>query len=462
MTPRLSKPSLAIVGGGASGTLVAIHLLKRAPRAFDLHVIEPRPALGAGLAYSTSCPDHFLNVPAGKMSAYPDQPDHFLAWARARPEGGDLSGSDFLPRSWFRVYLQELFDGARAAAPEGTGFTHWRQEAVEIVPSSPDGGEIRLKNGQAVRGDRVVLALGNLPSQYPIFKPLSFYHSSRYIHFPWDPARIAAIGPDEPVLLIGQGLSSIDILLQLAAQGHRAPIHAVSRRGLEPCCYEPADPYPCFLRPEAAPASIRELVRLIRGEVRKAKADGIGWRPVLDSLRPVTPELWKRLPVPERARFLRHLRPYWEIHRHRVAPQVSRKLRELKASGQLRRYAGRLADLSEESGAALVQVRLAGSSTPIPLRVAHVINCTGPRSDFSKFEHPLMVSLLAGDLMYHDPLALGMNADAEGVLVNYQGKRIPWLWTLGPPLKGMLWETTAIPEIRVQAAKIADRLLEVI
>jgi uncharacterized NAD(P)/FAD-binding protein YdhS len=193
--------------------------------------------------------------------------------------------------------------------------------------------------------------------------------------------------------------------------------------------------------------------------VRTAAARGVDWRPVVDALRPRSQALWAALSWPERARFLRHLRPYWEVHRHRLAPQVAAAVDRLEAAGRVRFHAGRLELLRDVGGGAEAVFRRRGTGERVALRVARVINCTGPRSDYSKFQHPLLVNLLARGLIDHDPLALGIQALPTGEVLRYRADPIGWLFTLGAPLKGVLWESTAMPEIRVQALALAERLL---
>ena len=204
-----------------------------------------------------------------------------------------------------------------------------------------------------------------------------------------------------------------------------------------------------------------EFSRRVRREIKRAKGQGIDWRPVLDSLRPHSPAAWQGFSWEERARFMRHARPFWEAHRHRVAPPVAARIEELRQSGQLRFYAGRLTALEEKGGGVEARFRLRGTTQVRTLRVAKVINCTGPRTDYSKYQHPLLLNLLANGLIDHDPLALGIRATTAGEVLDHNGRVVDWLYTIGAPLKGDLWECTAIPEIRSQAGLVAGQLLAV-
>jgi len=458
-TPR----SLAIIGGGFSGTLVAVHLLRRAPAGTRIVLIERRLSVGRGVAYGTECEQHLLNVPAARMSALPDEPEHFLAWARARAGQpgfpGRVEPSDFLPRPLYGDYVASVLADARQQAAGGVEFEIFTGTAVDLEDKN-DGGRFTLSDGRTIDADRVVLALGNLPGEYPIRRPLPFYHGPRYAHIPWQPDALNGIGENDDVLLVGAGLTAIDVIVQLDRRGHRGIVHALSRRGLLPLVHRPGlAPYPAFLADEPLPATVLALLRRLRAEVGSAAEKGIDWRAVLDAIRPQTPALWQGFSDAERARFMRHARPYWEVHRHRIAPPVAATVERLAGEGRVKFHAGRLQSLREVEGGAAAIFRRRGTEDIVALRVAKVINCTGPRTDYSKYQHPLLINLLARGLIDHDPLALGLNALPDGSVLAYRAGPVGWLHTLGAPLKGVLWECTAVPEIRAEAAALAERLL---
>jgi len=456
---------VVIVGGGLSGVLVAVNLLRRASAGTRITLIERKPPLGRGVAYGTLSPVHRLNVPAGKLTAWPDQPDHFFNWA-SRQIGapglseGPVAKTDFLPRYLYGQYIEFVLEEAKALAAPGVVFRTVGGEAIDIDDRSEEGPHtLLLADGTTLAAEVVVLALGNLPGEYPIRKPLPIYRTWRYVHVPWLMAAVENIKPDEQVLIVGAGLTAVDIILQLDAQGHRGTIHALSRRGLRPKSHQLGPPYPPFLDKEPLPTTLRGTVRRLRQELGKAAAEGVDWRAVLDAMRPQTQALWKGFSLEDRARFMRHVRPFWETHRHRLAPQVADRVEQMEREGKVRFYAGRLRTLEERSGAVYAEFRGRGSGALTTLRLGKVINCTGPRTDYSKFQHPLFINLLARGLIDHDPLALGINTSAEGEVYRYRGDASGWLFTLGAPMKGALWECTAVPEIRMQAVKLAERIV---
>lgn len=463
MNPYQSSHTIAIIGGGAGGCLVAAQLLRQAHRPVRVLLLERMTDIGRGVAYGTQCPSHLLNVPAGRMGAFPEQADHFLKWVEGRVGQPGfpsvVAPGDFLPRQLFGNYVRDVLAEAHANAAAEVELEVIKGEVIDIETGN---GAIRLRcgDGRAFGVDQVVLAIGNLPGEYPIRRSLPIYHTQHYVHVPWRQGTLAGIPPDRDVLIVGAGLSAIDLILELAGNGHRGTIHALSRHGLLPQAHRPSPPYSDFLATQPLPATVSGLLRLLRGEVRRAREHGFDWRPVLDAIRPHSQKLWQGFSWDERARFMRHVRPFWEVHRHRVAPPVAVRIEELRQAGHVNFYAGRLTQLVEKGGEVEAGFRLRKNGQIQTVRIAKVINCTGPRTDYSKYQHPLLVNLLARGLIDHDPLALGIRATARGEVLHYRGGVVGWLHTIGAPLKGDLWECTAIPEIRVQAADIAAQLLE--
>jgi uncharacterized NAD(P)/FAD-binding protein YdhS len=456
-------PTIAIIGGGLSGSLVALQLLRQARGSLRIIVIDRAPPLGRGVAYSTECPDHLLNVPAARLSALPEEPEHFVRWMQARVGRtgfpSEVAPTDFLPRQLYGDYVYQVLKEAREQSPPEVKLETIAGEAVDIEEVADGTARITLVDARTFSAHRVVLALGNLPGEYPIKRSLRFYHGPRYVHIPWKADMLSGIRADDEVLIVGAGLTAIDIILQLESQGHRGKIHALSRRGLRPQAHKLGPVYPPFLDAASLPKTVSGAVHRVRSEIRRAAAAGVDWRAVIDSLRPFTQTIWREWSWEQRARFMRHLRPYWETHRHRLAPQVAARIEAAEKAGRVEFYAGRLESLKEVDGAAEAVFRRRGAGELQTLRVGKVINCTGPRTDYSKYQHPLLINLLARGLIDHDPLALGLHATPQGDVFRYRGEPSGWLFTLGAPLKGVLWECTAVPEIRTQARALAQKLV---
>lgn len=457
----LAQHTIAIIGGGLSGSLVAAHLLRHAIAPLQIKLVERRPLLGRGVAYSTSLDCHFLNVSVGKMSAFADDPQHFLRWL----EGvGEFEASSFVPRQLYGQYIQTVLEAAEASALAEVRLERLTQEAIALHPDQ-ESLMVCLGNGQRLRADQVVLALGNFPPNNPPIADPSFYLSRRYIGSPWSIAALGWIPVEQPVVLVGAGLTAVDLALALQQQGHKGAIEMVSRRGLLPQSHQlDHHGYPDFLsldflRATEAPKTVRVLMRRLREAVQAASVKGHNWQTVIDALRPQTQTLWRSLSLEEQQRFLRHVKVYWEVHRHRMAPEVGEAIATMIATGQLTVHAGRIQAYQENAEGVDVQVQKRGSTKITTLRASAVINCTGTACQYRKFQHPLITNLLKLGLICPDSLALGLRVAANGALINPKGLVSKQLYTIGSPRRGDLWETTAAPEIREQARHLAEELL---
>ncbi len=432
-----------IVGGGASGVLTGAALLRSSDRV-HVTIVEPRERLGTGTAYATDCPLHLLNVPAGKMSAFFDEPEHFLRWLAVH-EPGRYDGHAYVPRSVYGSYLQSVAAHAEEAARDR--WSHVRALAVDVAV---EGERIRITdaNGATHDGDVAVLASGNAaPAAWPNLSADALT-SRRYFPSAWATGALTAGASDEAVLLLGTGLTAIDGVLGLHAAGHRGVITMVSRRGLLPHEHRLFDTPP-EANPEAT--TIPELIGAVRSR---------NWRLAVDALRARTNDVWQGLTLSEQRRFVRHLLPYWNVHRHRLAPEAARLIAELIASGRLRMLAGRTEEIVAECGALRVPVRLRGSEERVEISAARIINCSGPEHDVTKLNNPFMRRLLAQGLAAQHPLRIGLQIAPKGALIDTAGNASERLFAIGPVRFGTLIETTAIPEIRVQAAEFADLITE--
>ncbi|MEU9883933.1 FAD/NAD(P)-binding protein [Sphaerisporangium sp. NPDC051011] len=453
-------PAVVIVGGGASGTLAAIHLLHAPANGAPLEVVlidrDGRHALGQ--AYSTTDPRHLLNACAEKMSAVDGDPGHLLAWAHAN--GLDVAGSDFLPREAYGRYLRHVLDTeARRAAPERR-LTQVTGTACSLAcPASGRPVHVRLTDGRVIEGDAVVLATGN-PS--PATPPALVGHTGeRYIADPWAPGALGRIR-DGAVLVMGTGLTMVDIALTVTSADPRAVVYAVSRHGLLPRPHRHPSPPPVPAPVPEGPLTLTRLLRAVRTAVRDNGGD---WHAVVDGLRPRVPELWSRLAPDDQRRFLRLVARYWEVHRHRLATATAALVDELRATGRLRVLRGQVTGAVHAGGAATgsrdaLTVAVQDGGFRRDLRVGWLVNGTGPASGVDR--DPFLARLLADGVVRPGPLGLGLDADAGGAVLDAEGRPSDRVFTLGPPLRGKWYETTAVPEIRAQAAVLAPRLVEAV
>ncbi|MGY0230904.1 FAD/NAD(P)-binding protein [Longispora urticae] len=418
---------MTVIGGGCSGAIVAAHLLRT--RDGTVQLVEPRARLGRGVAYDTEDAWHLLNSRAGSMSALTDVPDDFVRWCTwQRLRGGP---DDFLPRRAYGRYLEATLEQAAAAHP---GRLHViQQRAVRVGP-----GSVELADGTRLDTDWVGLALGHAPTSDPVGAPVG---SPGYVGDPWAAGALDTVRAEEPVVLLGTGLTAVDVALSLARRGHYGGVHAVSRHGLLPRAHTAhrGDPVPH----PALPTGGESLGKLLR-MVREAMETAPDWRPVIDALRHRVDALWRGLTGEEQARFLRHVARYWEIHRHRMAPVVGTAVERLLDSGEFTVTAGQVAQATA-SGVALTDGRTLPGRT--------VINCTGPGTS-AQTGDPLVRALVADGLARFDRHRLGLDVDDDGMLLGRDGQPSRQVWTVGPLRRGRWWETTAVPEIRAQTAAL--------
>jgi uncharacterized NAD(P)/FAD-binding protein YdhS len=446
--------TIAIIGGGFCGTMVAVNLA-RAAGASPIRVLlfEKRERFARGLAYGTLCDDHLLNVPAEMMSALPDQPSDFLDWLCARDPSAHPG--TFAPRRVYGDYLEDLL----LEAVRGGRVELIREEVVDLAGGPSRGGPVTLRaaSGRTFEAGRVVLALGNSSPQdlQDLERPVK---QTGYVADPWNGDALEGLEPDESIALIGSGLTAVDLVVDCLGRGHRGKIVAVSRHGLLPCRHAPAPPRPEFdLR--QGPRTARRFLKAVRAEAAICQAEGGDWRSVVDGIRPVAQELWRSLGEKERGRFVRHVAPRWDVHRHRVAPDVDEKIRAAIGQGCLEIVAGRVLSIDPQGTGLVLSLQRRGTTEVETIRVARAINCTGPSKDIRTGASGLVRALLEQGIARPGPLALGLDVAESGALIDRDGLGDERLLAIGPMLKAQLWETTAVRELRCQARDLADRIL---
>ena len=462
-----SKRMITIIGGGLSGTLVAVEILRLTPpEPIHVRLIERDPVIGPGVAYRTRDPRHTLNVRTQAMSMDPRDPDHLLRWLRgpgsphAKTWNTSPDPNGFIPRGLYAEYVKDTLE--RAAERPGEGVTLERLPGCHAVAVEARGESrfVVLEDGRRLESDAIVLALGNPPPSSPTPQILPFYESPRYVGDPWADGVLDDMGAHERVLIVGTNLTMVDLVLSLASRGQHGPIDAISRHGLMSARHagEPGPMLPPLVDDGKSPR-VHHLVSAIRERSTKHG----DWRPVVDSFRREVSTTWGRLPDEERRRFLTHLRPFWEVHRHRAPIEIMGEIDRMRSDGKLRVRAARIRGMEEREDGVTVRIQPRGASSIEEIVVDRVINATGPRSDYYRItDDPLPGALHAAGLLRPGPLDMGFDATPEGALLDAAGAPSPSLFTLGPPLRGVLWETTAVPEIREQARALAERLVHVV
>ncbi|WAJ27195.1 FAD/NAD(P)-binding protein [Antarcticirhabdus aurantiaca] len=445
----MSAGRVVIVGGGASGIILAARLLGETGGRLRVAIIEPREAIGAGLAYSTDEPAHLLNTRAGSMSAYPEDPDHFWRWLLQSGAAADLDCSDpfcFVSRRLYRRYLADL---VAPWLPElgGDGRLQWIQASAVDVSETATGVAVVLDDGRTEIGQAAVLATGHAVPAAGASAPYGSCWSS--------PAELGVNETDD-VLILGTGLSMIDTVVALSRAKHRGRILALSRHGLLPQVHRRSHPLKLDAADIPFGTQTSFLLHWLRDTVRWAASEGRDWRDVVDALRPHTQTLWQALPLSAKTRFIRHARTYWEVHRHRMPPEAEQSIRAAVATERLAIRAGRLLGVEAgEDGRKAARIRLRGGAEEVR-GFHHVLDGTGILRDPAADASSLAGRLVSRGLARTDPLRLGLDVDASCALINGDGQASPRIFAVGPLTKARFWEITAIPDIRVQCASLAQ------
>lgn len=448
-TVKISRdhPHLVICGGGASAVLLVRALQRSGERPLDVTVVEPRTTAGVGLAYSTPSPSHLLNVPAGRMSADADDANGFVGWLLANAPETAWSAKSFAPRHLYGAYLKSLL-GSAIVDKHAAVQVRVVRASVDVIARGAQHWTLTLSDGKALAADEVVIATGNAPPR-PWFSA-DAEAGDRILNDPWNGGAKAEIARDANVALIGSGLTAVDISVELLDRGHRGQIRMVSRHGLLPRKHAPALVSAGWLFPPF-PRSIAELMHLTREEAHRTPGRD-AWRTAIDALRPQLPAIWGALGDDDKARFLRHVRPFWEVHRHRMAPDVAARIESAMADERIVIQQGRLRAIEKAKDGAGLNIRLRTQGREISIAADVAINCTGPECDPTAARNPLIVDLLRSGFARPDPLHLGIDTDADNRVVAADGRVHESLYAVGPVARGRLWEVTAIPEIRHQTA----------
>ncbi|MCA6121280.1 FAD-dependent oxidoreductase [Bradyrhizobium sp. WSM 1704] len=436
-----------IIGGGASGVLLAYQLLHQPVRELHVTLIEQRPEIGRGIAYHTGNPDHLLNVRVANMSALPDQPDHFWRWLLSRETVVPACPDPycFVPRRIYGDYIASLLETISDQA-DAIPLSIVHGTCVGVSEGDADV-LVTLEDGRTLLGDTVVLATGHDS------RASSPGHAD-----PWAPPSAAPISPDATVLILGTGLTMVDYVLSLLRDGHRGPIIAMSRRGLLAKPHRRIDAVRIAETEVPFGASISRLLRWLRDRINRHTAEGGDWRGVIDGLRPYTQRLWRDLPPTSKRRFLEHARAWWDVHRHRMAPEVEARIAQALYTGQLTLMAAKAIRVEPDDAGVRIRYRRRGDADIRHMEVGGVVDCTGVVKDPRATPNPAVRSLFHQGLARVDPLCIGIDTDADCAIINRDGVRSQRLFAIGPLTRAAFWEIIAIPDIRNQCAALAARL----
>ncbi|TPL80232.1 FAD-dependent oxidoreductase [Mesorhizobium sp. B2-3-14] len=446
MTGRTNPTrSIIIVGGGASGVVLAAHLLKSPNPDLRVTLIEKRPHFGQGIAYSTLLSAHVLNVSAAGMSAYADDPGNFWRWLLERGLATPEQAPVYAPRSLYARYLKELLDDLETRERETGRLRLIREESLSITPTA-SGVEVALANGTSVVAHLAVLATGHdeQPAQGHAIRMGSEGDT--------------ALDPDSRILVLGTGLSMVDAFLSLEQRGHRGDIIAVSRRGLLPSPHRKGNPIKLDVADIPLGTQLSYFVGWFRDLIRQNQKAGVDWRDVVDGLRPFNQKIWQNWPASAKRRFVEHTKAWWDIHRHRMAPEVYARVTEAVQSGRIRPLAGRVVAVTPGDGFA-VEVQSRHTQRLETFGVARIYDCSGIVRDISTSSNSVVRSLVDRGLARPDPLRIGLDVSANCEIIAADGTVSRKILAVGPLTRGTFFEIDAIPDIRVQCARLSKRLL---
>jgi uncharacterized NAD(P)/FAD-binding protein YdhS len=460
-SPAPRRRHVVVVGGGAAGTLCAVHLLAAARGGeLELTIVDEKGSFGPGLAYATRDPLHLLNVPAVRMGAISGSPDHFHLWLRRR---GHPSGpEDFLPRGLFGTYLRGLLGEAESDAAPGAVLER-RTGAVVSVGEAVAGAaplEVVLADGDRLCADHVVLAVGPLPGGDPVPVPAELVERGTYVSDPWAEGALEAVREDRSVLMIGTGLTMVDVVVSLGARRRCPEIRAVSRHGLVPRRHRGSLTRVAHF-PVPHGRGLEPIVAAVLEEIGRVAPQGGDWRDVLDSMRSSTPAIWRSLELEDKRRFLDQFQRFWDVHRFRMAPAVGDRFQALLERGKLRVGASAVSALEPRGDGARAYLHVPGRRELEAVDVDRVVNCAGAGLNLASQARQPLRQMLADGSARVDALGIGVDVGEDGALLDAAGRPSSRIHVAGALRKGCEWEAIGITEIRDHAARIAESVLSV-
>lgn len=439
---------VAVVGGGFSGLISAVHLSRALPGA-SIAVFERRPRAAPGPAYGGCDEGHLLNVPAARMGAFPDDPAAFHRWLEGSFPGR-FPADGFAPRALFGRYLVDVAAGAFSAAQDRVGLFH---DAVVHLDRLPSRIELLLGSGRSCVARAVILAPGLPPARAPWNHVDHGAPRAALVGDPWEPGSFRGLDPQAEVLVLGSGLTAIDVVQGLRRAGHAGLVRMVSRHGRLPLPHAAPGEAPVQRPLEDFAGGPGAVVAVLRAAARDRLAHGLGWQAAVDAIRPHVADIWRSWDEAQRRRFLRVARPLWEVHRHRAPGPVLEDMHAQMDAGRLTLERGEIASLDAGDGGTVRATLRAPDGSERVVRATRLYNCVGPAMRLRETVDPLLGSLFRSGMASTDALGLGLRADGGGRLVHEDGTAEPRVFLVGALRRGEVWESTAVPELRVQAAR---------
>jgi uncharacterized NAD(P)/FAD-binding protein YdhS len=458
--------TIGIIGAGFTGTMTAIQLIEKATAPCEIILINERETLNRGIAFNPYSDKHLLNVITAKMSAFADQPDHFLDWIMAREDFKNKDkvfiANSFLPRQLFGDYLVTIWQKYQAIAQAKNIMITIFESFVVDLETHPTSVELWLDNNLKLTVDYCVIASGNQVPKNPRIENPDFYKSPNYFQNPWKIDSVQNTNPNLPVLIVGNGLTMVDTVIALLEQGFKHDIYSISPNGFNILPHRHNGlKYTKLTEEIRDDMNLYDLVKLVHKHIKAVREYGATAEPVIDSLRPFTQKIWKHFTEEEKNTFMSRFRHLWGVARHRIPIHSHDKLQQLRIDGKLKINSGRLLNFTETGDGITVDYFDKKDHCNKQVKVSRIINCTGPDTDLKNIENSFLKNCLLKGILQQDKLKLGIVADTTTFqVINAEGKPHTNLFTLGGNLKGELWESTAVNELRSQAENLAKLLKE--
>jgi uncharacterized NAD(P)/FAD-binding protein YdhS len=465
---------VVIAGGGFTGAAAAVQLVRASPFPIAVTIVEPREELGRGMAYTAPDPDHRLNGNSDNHVTDIADPGELNRWCAANgllerdPEAMARNGNLFIRRHDFGRFVGDQVR-ALADAPGGSTIRHRRDVAIDAWAEA-GAARVATAEGEVLEADLVILATGNARPRLPSPLAETVGHDPRVIADPLEPSRVRAIPNEANVLLLGTGLTALDVASTLLRAGHRGTITAISRRGLRPRLHRlaPAIPGPTLLeRVEGpmpdfvrdAPLTARGLLRALRLRIREVEAGGGTWYAAFDAMRDVLWQFWPRVPAEEKRRAQRWLRGWYDMHRFRAPPQNDAMVREAEAAGRVVFRAARVIAAEAQAEGVNVRLRPRGAAATSDERYGFLVNCTGLDPASGAHDNPLLGAVMDRGLVTLDPSGLGFAVDGECRPLARDGTAAEWMRMLGPPTAGVFGDPLGVLFIAPQVRRTVPGML---
>ncbi len=463
LTTNQLKTEIGIIGGGFTGIILAVQIIRQSSQGLSITIVNENNQFGLGVAYNPYSKYHLLNVVAGKMSVFRDEPNHFVHWLIDQPEYHDTDEENlktlFLPRHIYGRYLTDIWAKYKSAAKRKGVIINEIVGRVTQLKMNENEVEVALENNTKLHFHQCVLATGNQLPGNPNVTNISFFKSSNYFQNPWCIDSVLGLKETDDVLIVGNGLTMVDTVLGLLEQGFRGRIHSLSRHGYGILPHrESKVTFAIESVEKLTHMSLLELVQFVNFHRKQLRTKGISVEVIVDALRPHTQEIWRNFTINERRLFMLRFRHLWGVARHRIPLSIHDKIQQLRTENKLHILSGKIINFSECEN--LIRVTYIDKNGIInSLDVARVINCTGPESDLGKLDGHFLHSAFNYQIISQDELKLGISTDIKTYRVKKSdGNSYPNLYTIGTNLKGELWESTAVNELRGQTEHLAKRL----